>query len=213
MATGFIGNLAETGGLFIANPRELRRIPRWLRERRAGTLELRQPWWPYDMVELVERLLPANSRVFEYGGGGSSLWLSDRGASLTVVEHDLEWSRRLRTALPSEIELIEAPPTATGTVESSHGTGYFDDYVASIDRFPGESFDLVIVDGRARVDCVLAARDKVAKNGFLLLDDSHRPRYMPTRAAMNSWHETTIRGLKVGSGIPGTTTIWKRPEF
>lgn len=210
-ATRFVSNLATTGSFVLTHPRELRRVPTWLRERKAGTLDLRRPWWPYDMVDFVAEILPANARVFEYGGGGSSIWLSDRGARLTVVEHDMDWSRRLRYVLPSEVELLEAPPTASGTITSSRRTGFFDDYVKAIDGYPDGSFDLVIVDGRARVDCVVRAKSKVRDGGYLLLDDSDRRHYGSAHAEMSSWKEKSISGLKVGSGIPSTTTIWRKP--
>ncbi len=209
-ASRFVSSFGTTGRHFLTHPRELRRIPSWIRERKAGTLELRRPWWPYDMVDHVGQILPTNARVFEFGGGGSSLWLSDRGARLTVVEHDLEWSRQLRASLPSHVELIEAPPTPAGSVASSHGTGYFDHYVQAIDSYPDHSFDLVIVDGRARVDCVVRARRKVAYGGYLLLDDSDRLRYNGALTAMSTWSATSITGLKIGSGIPSTTTVWEK---
>jgi hypothetical protein len=211
-ATRFVSNLATTGRYILANPRELRRVPGWLRERKAGTLELRRPWWPYDMVDYVEQILPPNARVFEYGGGGSSLWLSDRDARLTVVEHDLEWSRRLRNYLPDQVELIDAPPSRTGKLSSWRGTDFFDNYVNAIDGYPDSTFDLVIVDGRARVDCVVRAQRKVAVGGYLLLDDSDRPRYQVVRQLMSTWPVKSISGLKIGSGVPSTTTIWKKPQ-
>lgn len=163
------------------------------------------------MTELVEAVLPLNARVFEYGGGGSSLWLHDHGARLTVVEHHPEWSRVLRNLLPSGIELIEAPPSKAGEIVSAVGDGFFDNYVGAIEQYPDNSFDLVIVDGRARVDCVARARWKVRPGGYLLLDDSDRPRYEAACRSMSAWHARSVRGLKIGSNFPATTTIWERP--
>ena len=209
MATSeFLRNLAVTGSHLAAHPREWRRVPRWLHERKVTTLELRQPWWPYDMTDFVEAALPRNAKVFEYGGGGSSLWLCDHGVRLTVVEHHPAWSRELRNLLPNNVELIEAPPQHVGRIVSSVEDGHFDDYVQAIDNYPDNSFDLVIVDGRARGDCVVRARDKVRSGGYLLLDDSDRPRYQAARRAMSSWPAKSIRGLKIGSPVPATTTLW-----
>jgi hypothetical protein len=47
-------------------------------------------------------------------------------------------------------------------------------YAAFIDRFPDHSFDLVIIDGRARAACIQHAIPKVKKGGYLLVDDSER---------------------------------------
>jgi len=171
---------------------------------------LRQPWWPYAMTELVESVLPPDARVFEYGGGGSSAWLSDHGAQLTVIEHHQEWCEELRRSLPNDVELISAPACDIGVIGSPAEAGYFDDYVKAIDGYPDRSFDLVIVDGRARVECISRAKTKVKQGGHLLLDDSDRPRYGAAVTAMSAWQATTITGLKPGSPIPATTTIWTK---
>lgn len=163
------------------------------------------------MTEFVESVLPPDARVFEYGGGGSSAWLSDHGAQLTVIEHHQEWCEELRRALPSNVELISAPACDVGVIGSSVEAGHFDDYVKAIDSYPDLSFDLVIVDGRARVESVSRAKAKVKQGGHLLLDDSDRARYRAGITAMSAWQVKTVTGLKPGSPIPATTTIWTKP--
>ena len=204
-------NVATIGTYLIANPGEMVRVPRWLRERKSSMMNLRQPWWPYAMTEFVESVLPPDARVFEYGGGGSSAWLSDHGARLTVIEHHQEWCKELRRALPNNVEVISVSVCDVGEFGSSAEAGYFDDYVKAIDSYPDRSFDLVIVDGRARVESISRAKTKVKQGGHLLLDDSDRPRYSAAIAAMSAWPVKTITGLKPGSPIPATTTIWTRP--
>jgi hypothetical protein len=187
------------------------RVPRWLREWKSSMMDLRQPWWPYAMTEFVESVLPPDARVFEYGGGGSSAWLSDHGVRLTVIEHHQEWCEELRRVLPNTVEVISAPACGVGAIGSSAVAGYFDDYVKAIDSYPDRSFDLVIIDGRARVECVARAKAKVKQGGHLLLDDSDRSRYSAAITAMSAWQVKTITGLKPGSPIPATTTIWTKP--
>jgi hypothetical protein len=209
--TEAIRRMAITSGHIVARPDQLHRVPRWLRERNAGPLELRTPWWPYAMVEYMDGALPRPSRVLEFGGGGSSLWLVDRGAELTVVEHHPDWIGQLRRSLPDSVELLAIAKNPTGTIGSGAESGYFDDYVAAVDRYPDETFDLVIVDGRARVDCARRAMAKVKPGGMLLLDDSDRPRYRPAAHALAGWPVTSFRGLKAGENVPATTSVWRRP--
>lgn len=199
------------GTHLVSRPQDLRWLTRWLRQRKLSTLDSRLPWWPYEMVELVDSVLPSNAMVLEFGGGGSSLWLHDRGAQLTVVEHNPNWARVLRTHLPGNVRLIEEPPTASGKVKSVVEEGHFDNYVESACAISDNSLDLVIVDGRARVECVRAAKSKVRPGGRLLLDDSDRPRYEGAHASMADWPETRITGLKIGSNYPATTSLWTRP--
>lgn len=210
--TDAVRELKVTCGFLIAHPSQSRRLPKWLSERTAAPLDLRQPWWPYQMIEYVDQMLPRPSRVFEYGGGGSSMWLSDRDATLTVVEHHPEWTDRLRQSLPASVELLAVPKTDTGKIRSVVEDKYFDDYVGAIDRFPDNSFDLVIVDGRTRVECALRAMPKVKPGGLLLLDDSDRLRYEPAHKALLAWSEFSVRGLKTGSNVPATSTAWTRPR-
>lgn len=208
----FLRNVAITGAFLISNPREFFFVPRWLRERNDSMMELRQPWWPYGMANYVNSILPPEPCVFEYGGGGSSIWLADRGAVLTIIEHDQNWVLQLRRALPRNADVTFIPPQEIGVIGSAAHNAYFDSYVQAIDNYPDESFDLVVIDGRARVDCVTHARSKVKRGGLLLLDDSDRSRYKDAREAMASWYGKTIAGLKPGSPIPATTTVWIRPE-
>ena len=208
----YLRNLAVSCSFLVTHPSEIRRCPRWLRERKSSTFELRQPWWPYRMIDYVGSILPPNPKVFEYGGGGSSIWLCDRGAQLTIVEHHQDWARELRATLPSTVGLSLIPTCERGSIVSSVEDGYFDKYVQAIDSYPDGSFDLIIVDGRARVDCVLRAREKVKPSGYLLLEDSDRGRYEIARQAMSSWPEKSIKGLKAGSPVPAKTSIWARPN-
>lgn len=197
---------------FIArHPGELARVPRWLRERKAATMQLRSPWWAYDAVSWVGAALPPRARVFEYGGGGSTLWLEDHGATVTVAEHDKAWHDQLAACLAPDTTLLFRPPQDAGAVTSVVVPGYFDTYAAAIDDQPDGSLDLVIVDGRARVECALRAMPKVKEGGLLLLDDTERARYKPAVEALAGWERHVFAGLKAGAGAPTQTSAWRRP--
>jgi hypothetical protein len=160
----------------------------------------------------VARRLPAGGSVFEFGGGGSSLWLLDRGARLTVVEHHRGWYEELRRILPSTVDLILCEPAPEGVVASDAESGrFFDEYVQAINAQRDDSLDLVIIDGRARVACGLAAMNKVKPGGMLLLDDSDRRRYGRLIDALATWERADFRGLKAGGGGVHQTSIWFRP--
>lgn len=172
---------------------------------------MRAPWWPYDAAAWLREHLPRNARVFEYGGGGSTLWLEDLGAAVTVVEHDEAWCRHLSQALRPDTQLLGTPADVAGFVGSAAGDGFFDSYVAAIDAQPDAGLDLVIVDGRARVECVRRAIGKVRAGGLLLLDDSDRARYQPAVALLAGWERHVFTGLKPGYPVPAQTSIWRRP--
>ena len=203
--------VVKLAGDLARRPRLARELPVWLRHRNRTTMELRRPWWPYRAAEAVAAALPPGGRVFEFGGGGSTLWLHDLGATLTTVEHHKGWYEELRSLLPDDVTLILREPTSDGTASSESEPGFFDDYVATIAEVADDSLDLVIVDGRARVACGTAAMDKVKPGGMLLLDDSDRPRYAQLVERLAAWPRTVHRGLKPGGGATFETSVWRRP--
>ncbi len=113
--------------------------------------------------------------------------------------------------MPSTVTLMLRPPGLAGSIASRTEPGTFDEYVDAITTFPDETFDLVVVDGRARVECGRRAMDKVTRGGMLLLDDSNRRRYQPLRDALITWERADFRGLKPQNVGVAQTTIWTRP--
>jgi hypothetical protein len=194
-----------------SHPGQVRHVPRWVRQRSLTPLDLRAPWWPYDATGWLREHLPRGARVFEYGGGGSTLWLEDLGAAVTVVEHDQAWCRQLAHTVRPGTELLSQGVDAVGSLGSAASEGYLDSYVAAIDPQPDASLDLVIVDGRARVECVKRAVSKVKGGGLLLLDDSDRARYRPAVALLAGWERHVFTGLKPGYPVPAQTSVWRRP--
>jgi hypothetical protein len=198
----------------VEHPRQASELWRWWHDRHRPPIESRMPWWPYRAIDAVQRALPPNASVLEFGGGGSTLWLHDLGADVTCVEHDPDWLERLQKALPADVRLVLREPQATGSIQSARPQdSYFDEYVAVACDIPDGSLDLVIIDGRARVACGMAAALKVKPGGLLLLDDSTRPDYAGLLEHLAGWTRTDYFGLKMGGGLPRQTSFWRRPEI
>ena len=192
-------------------PSRLPDVIRWVQSRGDIAIDSRVPWWPFVAADAVAERLPDGARVFEYGGGGSTLWLQDCGANVTAVEHDVDWHRVLQERAPAADVILQVPSQEGSVPTAVHPGQYFDEYVTTISGFPDASFDIVIVDGRARVACGLAAMPKVRPGGMLLLDDSDRSKYAGLRGALVGWFRTDYRGLKPGGGPPCQTSVWIRP--
>ena len=200
-----------TARYLARHPQEARRVPRWFPQRSLSPIAIRVPWWPYDAVTWMAGHLPAGARVFEYGGGGSTLWLEDHGASVTCAEHHEAWYQQLGLAVQPSTRLMYRASAPTGTIGSEVEPGFLDSYVDAICDEPDASLDLVIVDGRARVECVRRAMPKIKPGGLLLLDDTGRPRYGPAIALLAGWERHVFEGLKPGDVFPGQTSVWRRP--
>ena len=125
------------------------------------------PWWNVAATREVAGFLRARpkARVFEYGAGASTIWLGRHADSVVSVEHHAEWHQRLTK------EVVRYP-----NIELRHRELDGDAYIGAIDAADGP-FDLIVVDGRRRTECLARAMPHLARGGIILLDDSGRSRY------------------------------------
>lgn len=177
----------------------LKYMPEWKASLNEGVAPFsgRMPWFNYNCRDILKKAITSESKVFEYGGGGSSLYFLDIGATVVTVEHDKEWFDLLSNTIVTNSlsdrwtvffrppKKLEKPtsykPSNLDAYISGGGVfeGYsFEDYVKVIDQFCDEEFDLVIVDGRSRPSCMKHAISKVKPGGYLLLDNTERSYYL-----------------------------------
>lgn len=137
-------------------------------------IRLDTPWWAYGAIGLVEdhlRRSDGRARAFEYGLGASSLWLAARSGEVHIVEHHAGFAGVMRdllarSGLGDKVTLHEVPAEAVDTPITRSGRRGEDgvnytNYAQSIE-IPGGLFDLVVVDGRARVACMEVALSHLA---------------------------------------------------
>jgi predicted O-methyltransferase YrrM len=155
-------------------------------------ISLDLPWWTYRAAGRVEDFLAdreGKARVFEYGSGASTLWLAKRAGEVHSVEHHAGFAEFLagRVAGCSNVTLRHVParpvparPAGAHPVAPSRRLGHrkldFADYVRAIDEVDGE-FDLMVIDGRARIECLRAALPRLAADGMIVFDNYDRRRY------------------------------------
>ena len=202
-------------------------MPQWLytRFRFSDPLAANLPWLPFGAIRFLERRLPRDAAIFEYGSGGSTLWLSRRWPGVTSVEHDPGWSQRVRDALSQArlrgTLLLQERDTTVSTSDtrldplfdyhSDVVPGSFERYVKAIDDYADNHFDLVIVDGRCRRSCALHATSKIKAGGLLLLDDSSRDRYQAISRLLHTWKRMDFRGVRPFTAVIGQSSVWVRP--
>jgi predicted O-methyltransferase YrrM len=206
---------------------------RWLRTQRTTAFSLADPipWLPFSAIEMLERILKADARVFEYGVGGSTLFFARRAQQVFAVEHDRDWWAETTRALAerdfrnAEVKLIEpesgsisasadaADPSAYISSDKRFAGQSWKAYASAIDAFPANYFDLVIVDGRARPSCFRHAVSKVRLGGYLILDNAERTHYGSIhsemkRAGWQAWH---CHGPVPFIPQFSQTVFWRRP--
>jgi len=148
--------------------------------------ELDVPWWTYRAIDAVKLWLAAHDgpvRVYEYGSGASTFWLSRRCDEVHSVEHHRGFGEMMAGELAGQanVSLRIIEPTTSrsprvGSQKEGHGGLDFYDYVHSIDDVAGD-FDIVVIDGRAREACLEASRHRLARGGIIVYDNSLRRRY------------------------------------
>lgn len=159
------------------------------------------PWMNYAVIAFLQERLDKNMRMFEYGSGYSTIFWAKKVGHCTSVEYNKEWYDRMNEQLSAleEIELIYRPLS--------------DNYTDVIQEQTAP-FDLIIIDGRERVQCAINAFDHLKDDGILLLDDSSRPRY---QGAWDFYKEKgfkqiTFTGLKPTGWYADSTTLFYRSD-
>lgn len=173
------------------------------------------PWWTYDAIAAVDTWLAGRERpirVYEYGSGASTIWLSRRTDEIHSVEHHKGFGEMMQQELADDpkihlrvIEPVESDNPVVPSQKEGHAGLDFAAYVNSIDDVDGE-FDLVVIDGRAREACLEKAKDRLAPGGIIVYDNSKRKRYQEAIAA-SGLQEKAYSGLTPTLPYPERTSV------
>ncbi|MBG12610.1 MAG: peptide-binding protein [Alcanivorax sp.] len=108
---------------------------------------------------LFKKSLERAGRYFEFGSGGSTVWACQAGLTVHGVESDAAWVDGLKQRLGEtcQVHAEDIGPTKEwGFPASDVARHRFPAYSEAIHRHD-QAFDLILVDGRFRVACVLNA--------------------------------------------------------
>ena len=164
--------------------------------------------------------------VFEYGSGGSTIFISRKVNELISIEHDKAWHSRVSSELSKrgisnyKCLLYEPERKISGEMSVYSCKSYtstlaeyvgmsFENYVRSIEKHPDGYFDLVIVDGRARPSCVFHALGKIRPGGYLMLDDTDRQRYEEAMSLLAGYKRTDLFGIAPHATRFWQTSVWQ----
>lgn len=189
-----VGRIVRNACISIAHhPVNILYVVQWLRSIGGDHNEIvsdEMPWVTYSAMVWLRKVVQPGMSVFEFGSGGSTLFFARIGANVISVEHDEAWATKLRALVgakyPGRAELIHVPPKPVDSAtcdpvylsaSPSHVNESFKEYVNVIDNYPDHTFDLIFVDGRARVASMSHAISKVVQGGWLVLDNSDVPAY------------------------------------
>ena len=134
----------------------------WMRSNEVGAPVNRDgnpiPWYTYPAVDFIDPRIRPDFRVFEFGSGHSSLWYSNRVDEVVAVEDSENWASAMQERSPPNLTVIHEPDLNDYAVEVTvHG-----------------SFDIVVIDGRVRQNCVAPTLEAITDDGVVILDDFGR---------------------------------------
>ncbi|OGB83352.1 hypothetical protein A3F66_00625 [candidate division TM6 bacterium RIFCSPHIGHO2_12_FULL_32_22] len=131
-----------------------------------------KPWLTDAAVNFLDQFLKESPKsVLELGSGGSTIWFAKRIKHLVSFEHDVRWYETVKKELNQQIDyrLIKG--------------SYFD----TINEFPDNYFDLVLVDGKDRLECIKNSIRVLRSGGVLMLDDAQREKYQVVNEWLKDW--------------------------
>lgn len=208
-------------------------FPRWYKYLNGGSSPIQDevPWITFSAIKFLEQTLTKEMVVYEFGSGGSTLFLAKKVKQVYSVEHDPKWLQTVSVAIKNKgysnwsgqfIEPVyrseylgRSPSDPDAYVSGSPDfKGYsFRGYVESIDDFSDRYFDLVLIDGRARPSCFKHAVPKVRAGGGIMWDNTDRSYYLEDIQNLQG------KLLRVDFSGPGPyvafftrTSVWIRQE-
>ncbi len=159
------------------------------------------PWVTYSFIDFIKPRLNKNLSVFEYGSGNSTLFYANKVGKVVSVEHNQEWFNHIVKAKASNAEMIFTPLEKDGEYAKKAG-------------LMSQKFDIIIVDGRDRVNCCKYSVAALSPNGVLVLDDSEREIYEKARVFLteNGFKELPFTGISPGLFYNKTTSVFYKVD-
>ncbi len=142
------------------------------------------PWITLPAIDFLQERVPKDIFVFEYGSGYSTLWWANRARKVIAVEHEDEWYEKMKPMFSNNIHVLRHRKEEP-------------DYAASICSLKRANIDVVVVDGRNRVECIMRTLETVGDSTVIILDDSEREYYRDGIMALrdNGYKEVFFCGV------------------
>jgi hypothetical protein len=159
---------------------------------------------PPDVAALEEAFLRRRGRavdVLEWGSGGSTVhfprFLREQGIAFTwnSVEHDDDWFRKVSGVVRGE-DAVRVHHLPLRDLRP-HGAAPESDRYVDFPEGIGRKFDVILVDGRFRRRCLLAAARWLREDGEVFLHDAHRKYY---HCAFRAWPQGRFLHRKMWRG-------------
>ncbi len=159
------------------------------------------PWVTYSFIDFIKTRLNKQQNIFEYGSGSSTLFYAARVAKVVSVEHDEAWFNKISVSKPANADMIFTKLERGGEYSKKAA-------------LLSEKFNIIIVDGRDRVNCCKESIAALSVDGVLVLDDSERPEYEEARVFLKQkgFKELSFSGISPGLFYLKATSVFYKAE-
>ena len=128
------------------------------------------PMYTYPCYEWLNSIDWSNSKVFEYGTGYSTIWWQNKKVNYHAVEDNKQWYDMIKDKTN-----IKHEPNYNKYMKSIYDYNY--------------KFDVIVIDGVVRFDCIKPALEKIKDDGMIIYDNS-------------DWHKNSKEELDKSDLIP-----------
>lgn len=170
------------------------------------------PWITYPAAAFIEGRLSKLQSVFEYGSGGSTIWLAARCKAVYSVEHDAAWYAEIVDKLPGDCfpRLIPVAPHQSYLDIAFSDLKSFSSYTNAIADTP--LADVAVIDGVYRNSCIVKAAQHISPSGVIIYDNTDFPeaRLGVDFLLENGWKRLVFVGMTPGLDKLSETSVFYR---
>ena len=164
------------------------------------------PWFAYPIIHFLEEHLSVKQSdwsVFEFGCGTSTLWWALRVGKIISVEHDVLWIDKIKPYF------ISAENCQVMHKELVRGGDYCRTCAET-----GEEFDIIVIDGRDRVNCLLQSLSCLKDRGVVIFDNTERPEYSEAYEHLKSkgYKKLNFVGMAPMNAHASITSVFYRDD-
>ncbi|MEZ6123680.1 MAG: class I SAM-dependent methyltransferase [Planctomycetaceae bacterium] len=141
------------------------------------------PWITYSALHFLKGRIRTDLKVFEFGSGNSTLWWAAKVQKVVSCEHDPVWHELVRHRIPQNVKYL-----LRSLDDESYSRAILEE---------DDAFDVVVIDGRRRNECLISAMQRLNEEGVVIWDNSDRARYVESfdLLANHGFRRIEFRGM------------------